>query len=417
MLAVLEHTGFRRYWLSMAISTLGSGLTSFALPLLVFQTTNSVFMTGLVGAAQLGPYVLFGLVAGAVADRWDRKRLMVVSNLASALAIALIPLVLFFGPGAIAVVLVAAFLSATAVVCLDAATFGAVATLVPRPQLADANSLLASTSTALAVAAPAAGGLLASVWGFTPLFILDSLSFVAAALILLSIRQPFQASSAPRPFSLSELGQNIREGLVYLAGHRLIRTLTFAGTGNALAGGALGALIVVYAVQYLGLATNDPTIGLLFGVGAVGSFLGSLLLSSMTRALGPGRFTACALAVTPWLLLLLVQSRAVVVVAACYAVWRFFYSAIAINGITIRQQLVPDHLQSRVNTAARLLALGGVPVGSALAGFIASVVSVSVTLSFFAVILLASAALAWGNGLQRYRLEPEPTEAVSANSR
>lgn len=415
MQAVLQIPGFRRYWLSMAISTLGSGLTTFALPLLVYQTTGSVLLTGMVGVAQLGPYVLFGLVAGAVADRWDRRRLMVASNLVSALAIGLIPLLQSTWPATVALILGAAFVSATAVVCLDAATFGAVATLVPRAQLGEANSLLASTSTALSVAAPALGGLLASIWGFAPLFVLDSLTFMLAALILVTIRQPFQAPSTPRPFSLRELRENIREGLVYLGGHRLIRTLTFAGTGNALAGGALGALLVVYAVRYLGLETTDPAIGLLFGVGAAGSFLGSILLPFMTRTVGPGRFTTYALTATPWLLLLLVQVRAVVLVGICYAAWRFLYSAIVINGITIRQQIVPDHLQSRVNTAARLLALGGVPVGSALAGVIASVLPVPLALSLFALVLGGSAALAWSAGLQRYRLEEQPEEAVAAN--
>lgn len=413
MLSLLRESNFCRYWLGVNLSYFGSSLTAFALPLIIYQRTGSPFQTSLALVVHLGPMVVLGLLVGALADRLDRRRIMVVANVVAGLAMLSVPVIDRVVGGGVSHIYAAVLIKSTAAVWEEAAAFGALTALVPRAKLVEANSALATATTTLAVMSPAVGGFLVSVWGIVPLFLLDALSFFVVAVLLLTIRRSFSSGTAPaeRRQPLAGLPASIAEGLRYLAGHRLIRTLTFAGTGNALSGGVASGLLVVFAIQELGLRTDDPRIGTLFGAGALGTLLASLLLPPATKRLGAGQVTVYALTAAPALLFLFAGLRTFASAAIVYALWRVAFSAVSINGIAIRQQLVPDELQSRVNTAARLLTLGAMPVGSLLGGAVATVLPASATIALFALGVAASAVLAWSAGLAQYRRPPAASEA------
>ncbi|HYT30378.1 MAG TPA: MFS transporter, partial [Actinomycetota bacterium] len=133
---------FRRFWSARMVSLAGSSMTYVALPVLVYAMTRSPLLTGVVAGFEAVPYLLLGLVAGALADRWDRRRVMVTADLASAAALGSLPLAAAFGVLTVPHVLIAALLSPTIFVFFDAANFGAVPTLVGRDRIALANAAI-----------------------------------------------------------------------------------------------------------------------------------------------------------------------------------------------------------------------------------------------------------------------------------
>src|SRR6266498_1588148 len=134
-LPLRRDTAFRRYWLARVISLLGSAVTYVALPVLVYQVTGSSLWTALVTVAEGAPYLCVGLLAGAVADRGDRRRLMVATDLASAAVLASIPVAYTAGALTAPHVLAAAFAAQTLFVFFDAANFGALPVLVGRDRI------------------------------------------------------------------------------------------------------------------------------------------------------------------------------------------------------------------------------------------------------------------------------------------
>ena len=154
---------YRIYWSASLISYAGSALTTVALPLLVFGLTGATFLTGLVVALPAATYVLFGLFAGVLADRGQRRLIMVVTDCANALLLGSVPVAAALHRLTAGQVLAVASLSGTASVFFDAADFAALPLLVGRDRLATATSALFGPHTAVGIVAPAVAALLFKV--------------------------------------------------------------------------------------------------------------------------------------------------------------------------------------------------------------------------------------------------------------
>src|SRR6266542_7113634 len=149
---------FRRYFVARMVSGAGSMVTYVALPVLVYQVTGSNLWTGFVAVSEALPYLCFGLVAGAVADRFDRRRLMVGADLGSAAALGSIPVAYALGVLTAPHVLAAAFAAQTLFVFFDAANFGALPVLVGRDRIVAAQAALIGSGTMMELAVPALAG-------------------------------------------------------------------------------------------------------------------------------------------------------------------------------------------------------------------------------------------------------------------
>jgi len=215
--------------------------------------------------------------------------------------------------------------------------------------------------------------------GPAPTLSFDALSYLISALTVPLI---------PRALSnISQIGQDspalhtgmaagIRQGLAFLWGHRLVKTLTLLGFSLSLTEGALLGLLVVYAVRALPLPLTDARIGLLFAAGSLGSFAACLLLPLLTRRV-PADWNEPQFALSFVLALWIsVFSFALVV----YTCWSVTYILAVTNAVSLRPLVIPDHLQSRVNAYARMIAWGGTPFGAMLGGLIAQFTSVRLAL-------------------------------------
>ncbi|MDQ2718008.1 MAG: MFS transporter, partial [Chloroflexota bacterium] len=343
---------FGLFWTGRAVSLLGTAITAVVLPILIYRLTASAFLTSLLAALEVIPYLLFGLFAGALADQVNRRWLMVGCDLLNMLLLASIPVAAWLHALTILQVFAVALLSATAFVWFDAANFGAIPTLVGRERIVAAYSALWTTDTIVQIIGPAIGGLLAATIGPALSLGFDALSYLLSAVTLALIPRALSTLALSDGTSQAIVKRTlggIREGIGFLWRQRLVRTLTLLGFGNSLTGGAVMGLLVVYAVQSLGLPTTDARIGWLFTAGALGSLLATVSLSRLTRLLPIGWVTLAAMTCDLALLAALAWTSSLYIALVLYACWQGCYTLTTMNGIVLRQLVTPATLQSRVN--------------------------------------------------------------------
>lgn len=406
--SALELPVYRRYLLARSIAMAGNALTLVALPVLVYRLTGSATLTALVAAAETAPYLVLGLPAGALVDRWDRQRVLVLTGIGSALALASVPAADAAGVLTYAHLLGVAVAVSSLFVFADAAAFGLVPQLVGRTRVASATSVLVTVGTALSVAGPVVGGVLVATLPAALVLGIDAVGYLLAAVIVARLRvestRPARAEPAASPEAAARptLRADIAEGRRHLLREPVVRALTLVGIGCSLAGGVVAGLVVVIGVERVGLAADSPRIGWLYAAGALGTFVASLCLPRLQARVGVGVITVGGFAVAAVAVGLLSGTTALLVALLCLAVFHAASTTIIVNGIVVRQVVTPDHLQSRVNTTARMIAWGGSPIGAALGGVVAGTAGVEWALRLGALALVAGLVGAVVAGVPRF---------------
>ncbi len=365
---------FVRWVFAESVTMTGTAMSFVVLPILVFELTGSAGLTGLVFASRLIPYLLFGLIAGPVADRWNRRRLIIGGNLVEGSLAATIPVAAFLDALTVAHVFIVALLSATAFVFSDAAVFGAVPSLVGRERLAAANGLLSMLSASADIAGPFLAGLLVATVGAANALWLDAASFIIAACVQSTIRSSFRRSDAPpaRPRLRTQLGTAFR----FIQRQRTVLILIAVGFGNSIGIGIILGLLVPWSVEVQGYEPDDARLGIVYAAVGVGSLLAGLLFArvfSPTRVRYLTPATLAFSAASSGLMLVPIPTIAALPVGA-------FSVGIMLTittGITYRQLATPDHLTSTVNTIGRMIAAGGQPLGAAVGAAIATAATVT----------------------------------------
>ncbi|MEV0735508.1 MFS transporter [Streptomyces sp. NPDC050549] len=359
--------GFRNFWLSRAVSGLGSAVTTVALPVLVFQQSRSPLLVSLVAAAGTLPYLVFGLVAGAVADRVDRRTLMIVTDCLSALCLGSLPVAQALGALTVGQVVVVAFLCSSLSLFFDAGGYGFVPALVGKDRLADANSALYGAESVVRIIGNGVAGVLIALVHPVGTLTLDALSFAGSALFLRAVaNSPSRAASSPGP--RPGLRESVGEGLRFLAGHPTLRVMTVVGTLQSFSGGAVVGQLVVFADRVLGFHGTDGRIGLLYMAWSAGGIGGSLLLPRLRRRYDALPLLLLVLPVGALLGLVVVLSTDWRITLVALAAWGTAYLVVLVNTMTYSQEVTPAGLQGRVNTTRRMLSSGlGVPLGALVA--------------------------------------------------
>jgi MFS family permease len=394
---------FLLLWGGRGVSLLGTAITNVVFPILIYQLTNSAFLTALLQVCISMPYVLFGLFAGAIADRVNRKFLMILSDSLNVLFLGSVPLAALLHGLWLPHLFLVVFLSETAYVLYDAASFGAVPTLVGRERLVQANSIMEATTNIVILVGPSLAGLLIASVGPALSISVDAVSyaFSACALFLIPRVLLVHHEQLSPGFHLHVLLTDIREGWLFVWKHPLVRIMTLVGIGNTFTGGAIQGLVVVYAVRALSLAPTDSLVGVLFVAGALGALFASLLLPLLVRHVPAPRITLFSLSFTALPLLGLVWTEHLVLGMIFYCLWNACYSLTIINGISLRQLVTPAHLQSRVNTTARMLQVLGLPLGAACGGLLAQITTIHMAYLTMALGVMVSAVVGWFSFLRR----------------
>jgi ENTS family enterobactin (siderophore) exporter len=365
---------FKVVLVSQGASAVGDAVSFTALPLLVFALTGSGLVMGIVGALQTLPDLLFGMVAGAMADRGDRKRMMFLADLGRAGLTALIPLsVLLEGPTLAVILLVSAPLSLLRTFFLAAYT-ASVPTLVGRSQITQANSYFEAIYSTGYIVGPAIAGILSSTIGPGPTLAIDAATFALSGLGLMFIRRDLRA---PADRVRDTLLAEIREGVAFIAGHGVLRaSIVFWGMLSILTAPLVAAL-TVHVTRDLGL--EDAVLGFVLAAYGGGTVLSALVTARIPRRpVAP--FLLGGTIITGALLLGVAVASSVPLLLAVSALAGISQSAVFLTYISLRTVLSPDALLGRIGSTARTLSLGLQPIGLLVGGVLIDLTSGSTTI-------------------------------------
>jgi MFS family permease len=391
-----------------------------ALPLVAIRYTDSpALIAGLTFCFTL-PWLLFALLAGALADRFDRRRLMLVANMARAAFLACLTVATVAGAGSIWLLYAAAICIGVAETVYDTSSQSILPQLVSRDLLSRANGrLYAAELTTNQFVGPPLGGFLVAL-GVGLAFGTPALLWVAAIGMLLLVRGRF-TTDHPRTTTIRA---DIAEGLRFLRGSTLLRTLAVMVGGFNFASSAVFTVFVVYAVgPASAMKLTDPGYGLLLTASALGSVFGTFLAEPAERLLGRSR----ALTLTIVGSLLTVATPAFttnsVIIGAGFFVGGITVSIWNVITVSLRQRVTPQRLLGRLNSAYRLLAWGTMPLGAAAAGIIAQLFGIpAVFLTMGAIVLCLTIGMIWVTDarmnaaeLEAERLDGETEGAVAGH--
>ena len=356
---------FRLLWSGQLVSMLGRQITVVAIPYQVYALSRSTLAVGLIGAAQVVPFVGTSLFGGALADRVDRRRLLIATNTALALCSAALAIAALSGdPPAWIVVVIAACIAGFAAVDLPARS-ATIPNLVPRDLLPAAMALNFGLFQLGVIAGPAAGGLIIARLGLGPAYLTDVATYAAALVALLLLApQPPQGATAEPPL------RAIATGLRHL-GDRPAILGSFAIDLDAMVFGMPRALFPVLAAQTF--HTGPAGLGLMYASIAAGGLATVVTTGWLRRARRLGRIVVLAVCAwgaaitlaglmgTLWLALLLLAAAGAsdAVSAVCRS--------------TMMQASTPDHLRGRIASAYSMVVAGGPYVGDVEAGAVGAI--------------------------------------------
>jgi predicted MFS family arabinose efflux permease len=374
-------------WSGQVVSVIGTGATQIVYPLLILALTNSPAAAGIAAALSSLPYLIFSLPAGALIDRWDRKRVMILCDIGRALTLASIPLALALNRLTIWQIYLAALIEGSLFVFFNIAEVASLPRVVAMAQLPEATAQNEAAFATANILAPSIGTFLYQSFGRAFPFLADSFSYLVSVVSLFFIRARFQLDRAP---TQRQLGVEIREGLSWLWHQPLIRYMAFL-TGGSNFGGAASILILIVLAKKLG--ASDFQIGVVFSVGGLGGILGSLIGGRIQKRFAFGQVIIAA----TWSSAMLFPLYAIApnvfslgAIAALLAVSGPIYNVVQFS---YRMALIPDALQGRVNSSFRLIAFGFQTLGAALSGVILERLGPVPAVIFFSVWYLGLALL------------------------
>lgn len=357
--------GFGRLWTAAVISKFGDSLRIAAMPLLAASLTEDPLLIASVTACGYLPWLLFGLLGGAVADRVDQRRAMWAVDLLRGALMAGFALAVWLDLGSIALLLALAFTLTTLQTLFDNAATALLPSLVPADALGSANARLMTAQQIVGgfVAAPLVPVLL--VAGAAVPYATDAATYVLAAALIASLRAGATPAKEPRPAG-STLRGEIGEGLRRLWGDRALRGLCIATTLCNIGMGALIATLVVHVTGWLD-AGNGGYAAVITAFGA-GSVLGGLLARRLSERLGRIRSVCAAGLVQTGCLVAMGSVRELWATIAAMAVFAVMGMVWNVNQATLTQQRSPAAMLGRISAAFRTLALAGTPLGALLGG-------------------------------------------------
>jgi MFS transporter, ENTS family, enterobactin (siderophore) exporter len=369
------------------ISSFGDSITNTAMPILVLLLTGSGFAMGVVGVLSTLPDLILGLPAGAYADRWDRRKMMLGADVGRAILTALVPITVAIGGPAMAVIILVTFpLNVLRVLWLAAYT-AAVPGLVGRDQVPRANAVFEAVFTVGWVVGPALAGLLAATIGPGATIAIDALTFAISAGAMLLVRRPLRPEARAEPTHILE---DVREGVRFVAHQPTLRAVLALWTTTSVVTAGLTAALIFYIT--IDRKLGEQVVGLVLSAWALGSLGGSLIAAR----LAPKRVGAVMLAgaATNGVAILLVVATPIPLVAAAAAfIAGSVNSLVLVAYISLRTLLSPDALLGRVGATARTLSVGLMPFGSLVAGLALDAVGGTKTLAAIGVLLVAASML------------------------
>ncbi|MDQ6875569.1 MAG: MFS transporter [Actinomycetota bacterium] len=383
-----RNRNFTLLWSGQVVSELGGRVSAIAFPLLVLALSGSPARAGIVGFAETLPLLVLTLPAGALVDRWDRKRVMITADSACLLAMASIPIGLALGALPFAQIVMVAAVIGTGYAFSAVAEQSALRNVVADTQLPAAMARnQARIFGALLVGQPL-GGALFALGRWVP-FLFDAMSYLVSVLTLLFVRTSFQAKRESRP---AQLGADVRAGLSWFWRQPFIRATSLITMGTDFTVNALYLVVIVLARDR---GAGPALIGAMFVFLGLGGVVGALIAPGLVRRLRTRTIVVACQVLVAGLIPLLIVVPGRLAPGVIYGAMFLLHPTWNASVSTYRLRTTPDHLIGRVTSIGKTLSLGPVALASLGSGLLLEAAGVTPTLwVLFAVIMVTTVAAA-----------------------
>jgi MFS family permease len=374
-----RHADFMKVWAAATVSLFGTSISQVAIPVIAVLVLHaSPFEFALIATIEFLPWLLFTLPAGVWVDRLPRRRILIASDVGRAVMLLTIPVATALNGLTIYQLYVIGFLNGVLTVFFDVADQSYLPTVIERNQLVEGNSKLQLSSSSAQLLGQPAGGAVVALLTAPFAVILDAISYIASAFLLLGIRRQEPRVEAgtmgeKRPGMRAE----IAEGLRYIFGNPMLSKIAGATGSSNLFSNISFAVIPLYLLQEVGLSV--PAYGALGGFYGGGVLLGALVADRIPRAIGVGRTILWSIALGgPAGLLVPLAPRDLVFpfVAASFFINGISNVVYNVNQVSLRQAITPERMLGRLNGTMRFLVWGTMPIGSVIGGVLAQFLGV-----------------------------------------
>jgi MFS family permease len=361
---------FRWLLASSLIANVGDGIALAAGPLLVAAQTRDPFLVSLAVLAQQLPNLLFGLPAGAIADRFDRRRIVAAVNVVRATILVALASTIVSGTVSIAIVLISLFILGTAEIFADVSSSSLVPRVVPRAHLGVANArLTGSFLLANQLLGPPIGAFLFTVGMALP-FAANAACFALGALLVTRVAVDVASLAAERSTHGRNLRKEMAEGVRWLIAHPPMRTLALTIVAFNVTYGAAWSVLVLYASERLGMSAVG--FGLLTTAIAVGGVIGTSAYGGLERRFSLADIMRGGLLIETFTHLTLALTTSAAVALVTMVVFGAHAFVWGTTSTVVRQRAVPDELLGRVTGVYTIAVVGGMVIGTPIGGLLAT---------------------------------------------
>lgn len=398
---------FYKLWLALSASLGGSRITALAIPLIAaVEVGVSPLQMGALAAVGEGAYLVVSLPVGLRIDQVRRRPIMIGADLACALLLLSVPIAYLWNQISFihlcAVAAGVGLLSATG----EIAQMAYIPALVGKDHLVPANSRIQLSHSLSESAGPGLGGVLIQLLSAPFAILIDALTYIASAVLVLRITKPELPRHHP---VVGSRKQALVAGFAGLLQHPQLRPITLTSMASGLFGGGVMALFILYATRELHLSA--VMIGCIFAIGGLCAIPGAMLADRVGHRLGIGRTIVWGWVIeaSAWLVIPFVFGPAaliILILGLSRAVEGFTGAIANIHQWTLRQTMTPDHLQGRVTASHRFLVYGSGAIGALLGGVLATMMDVRSAILACAMGMVIARLAAVGSSLHTYRGKP-----------
>jgi len=368
-------------WLAQVISAAGDAIYQIALFWLVLDITGSSTTTGLIAMAAFLPAMLFGLYAGVIADKYNRKLIMIFSNLSQALTVIVIPIILYFGYENILLIGILAFVRASFSTFFPPALNALVPMITSKDRLVKVNSVLATSAQLAYLIGPLGAGLILSIVSIPYLFIIDSASFLVAILILLFIILPTNAKISDKQYSSLK---EIFSGIKYAKKHKPLGTLFVLTIINNffIMGPAFIGMLILVKDALGGTASQYAFVeaGLAFGM-----LIGSIFVYRIGTRINIGKLLLIGMILDGVTYSLMYFAGSVNYVFLFIVIHALGIPMITISRTAIIQKHSPNKYHGRLFSLVHLSVIGVTALSAAVVGIAANYFDIKIIFLFIGI--------------------------------
>lgn len=370
--AALKHKSYRYYWIGMAISTTGTWMQNVAQPWLAYNLTDSEFMLGLVSALQFLPALLFSLFAGVIIDKFPKKKILYLTQIASFIITLVLAILTYTGNIAFWHLIITSTLLGIVNTIDMPARQSFVIELVGREDLTNGIALNSVQFNVARILGPALAGIIMGPWGVGSCFLINSVTYGAVIISLLFVK-PYPMPK--EPMKQVNMMANIAEGLKFIYRKKeLLIPLLFLAVGATFAMN-MNVLVPPFAKKILG--QGETGFGFLMSLAGVGALAGALTMATVSKG-GPKKMFLYVFPLIAGILVMAIGfTNIYVLTGATLLLVSFFYMIFMASVNTTMQMNSENEFRGRVMSVYSLVVAGSTPLGNLYAGAFAENMSAS----------------------------------------